>query len=79
MPVLNGHPSAGVAFVPTAVNAPTGGVPIGGPTASPPTMQGRAIIVDGTPVRVVVYALAAAASLVALRMAGFKFNVGVSG
>lgn len=35
-------------------------------------------IVDGTPVRVVVLALSAAAGLAALKMAGFKFNVGVS-
>lgn len=35
-------------------------------------------VVDGTPVRVVVLALAASASLWALRVAGFRFNVGVS-
>lgn len=34
--------------------------------------------VNGTPVRVVVIALAAAAGLTALRLAGFRFNVGVS-
>lgn len=36
------------------------------------------VVIDGTPVRVVVLALAAAASLTALKWAGFKFNVGVS-
>ncbi len=35
-------------------------------------------VVDGTPVRVVVLALAASASLWALKIAGFRFNVGVS-
>lgn len=39
--------------------------------------QGR-IVIDGTPIRVVVLALSAAAALTALRWAGFKFNVGVS-
>lgn len=38
----------------------------------------NSIVVDGTPVRVVVYALSAAAGLFALRMAGIKFNVGVA-
>ncbi len=78
MPVLNGHPSMGTTFAPTAMASPAGGIPIGGPTMSPPQMQTRSVIVDGTPVRVVVYSLAAAAGLLALRMAGFKFNVGVS-
>jgi hypothetical protein len=36
-------------------------------------------VVDGTPVRVVVLALAASASLWALKIAGFRFNIGVSG
>ena len=35
-------------------------------------------VIDGTPVRVVVIALAAATGLLALRTAGFRFNVGVS-
>lgn len=34
--------------------------------------------VDGTPIRVVAISLAAAASIMALRWAGFRFNVGVS-
>lgn len=50
----------------------------GGPVNSAPTMQNQAVVIDGTPVRVVTYALAAAAGLWALRLAGFKFNVGVS-
>jgi hypothetical protein len=36
-------------------------------------------VVDGTPVRVVAISLAAALGLIALRMGGFRFNVGVSG
>jgi hypothetical protein len=77
MPVLNGHPSATAVYVPTATAAP-GGIPIGGPVNGPRAAINNAVVVDGTPVRVVVYAFAAAAGLVALRMAGFKFNVGVS-
>jgi hypothetical protein len=71
---LNGHPNQRVVGVPMAVGAPTVG--IGGPATagSAPAMT----IIDGTPVRVVVMALSAAAGLFALRMAGFKFNVGVS-
>lgn len=36
------------------------------------------IVVDGTPVRVVMLALSAAAAITALKWAGFRFNVGVS-
>jgi len=36
------------------------------------------VVIDGTPIRVVVLAIAAAAGLTALRMAGIKFNVGVT-
>lgn len=50
---------------------------IGGPqTTGVPAPN--TVVIDGTPVRVVVLALAAAASLVALKWAGFRFNVGVS-
>lgn len=77
MAMLNGHPRNQPVYVPTALAAPGGGIPIGGPTTAP--MAGtNSIVVDGTPVRVVVYALSAAVGLFALRMAGFKFNVGVS-
>lgn len=56
-----------------------GGIQIGGPSgpSASPGAPGS-VVIDGTPVRVVVYALAAAASLMALKMAGFKFNVGVT-
>lgn len=37
-----------------------------------------AVVIDGTPMRVVTIALAAAVSIVALKWAGFRFNVGVS-
>lgn len=75
MPMFNGHPSSAPVMVPVTMSAP-GGIPIGGPTTGP--MVGTSVVVDGTPVRVVAYALAAAAGLFALRMAGFKFNVGVA-
>lgn len=35
-------------------------------------------LIDGTPVRVCVLAIAAAVGLTALKMAGIRFNVGVS-
>jgi hypothetical protein len=38
----------------------------------------NAVVIDGTPIRVVVLAVAAAAGLTALKWAGFRFNVGVS-
>lgn len=68
---LMGHPSQSApVMAPVQV--------IGGPTATAPTMQTQGIVIDGTPVRVVLYAVCAAAGLVALRWGGFKFNVGVS-
>ena len=79
MAVLQGHPSQAPVYVPVAASSPAGAISVGGPTTSPRTMQAGAMVVDGTPVRVVVYALAAGATLFILRMAGFKFNVGVSG
>jgi hypothetical protein len=36
-------------------------------------------VIDGTPVRVAVLALSAAAGLFALHAAGFRFSIGVSG
>jgi hypothetical protein len=39
---------------------------------------GGNLVIDGTPLRVVVLAFAAAAGLTALRLGGFRFNVGVS-
>jgi len=39
----------------------------------------RTPVIDGTPIRVAVLCLSAAAGLVALHAAGFRFNVGVSG
>lgn len=46
--------------------------------ADGPTQPANSVTIDGTPVRVVVLALSAAAGLTALRWAGFRFNVGVS-
>jgi hypothetical protein len=54
----------------------------GGPTASGASISNAdaraSVAIDGTPVRVVVLAFAAAAGLTALRWAGFKFNVAAS-
>lgn len=60
------------------------GVPVAPPGAAEAAIPGsggahNVVIIDGTPVRVVVLALSAAVGLTALRWAGFKFNVGVSG
>lgn len=68
--------SGNVAFVtgPAVTN-------VGGTTpnnAPPNSAKEFPAVIDGTPVRVVVIALSAAAGLTALRMAGFRFNVGVS-
>jgi hypothetical protein len=75
MPVLNGLQSR-VAFAP----APgAGNVP-----PAPPNLTGMdpagnvPDIIDGTPVRVGVIALSAAMGLLALRMVGVRFSVGVS-
>lgn len=76
MPILTGRGADGgySAVVGVTPNTGTSGVaPVDvnrGPTG--------VAVVDGTPVRVVVLALSAALGLTALRMAGFRFNVGVS-
>lgn len=41
-------------------------------------MNNPGLVIDGTPMRVVTIGFAAAAAIVALKWAGFKFNVGVS-
>lgn len=56
----------------------TGPTPGGPSTAAGPVAPTNTVVIDGTPVRVVVIALAAAAALTALRLGGFRFNVGVS-
>jgi hypothetical protein len=67
---LNGYGAA------TYIRPSDGAIGVGGPVvaSASPTMS----IVDGTPIRVVVLALAAAAGLTALKMAGIRFNIGVS-
>ena len=61
-------------YIPTAPSTPTRA-----PNEPPPQFGGSdVVVIDGTPVRVVVLALAAAATLAALRLGGFRFNVGVS-
>jgi hypothetical protein len=59
------------------------GVPVTPPGAVQASIPGsdpggNVVVIDGTPVRVVVLAFSAAIGLVALKWAGFKFNVGVS-
>lgn len=46
--------------------------------AAPRVQAGGNIVIDGTPLRVVVLAVAGAAALTALRWAGVRFNVGAS-
>ncbi len=80
MGFLQGH------SVPVYGQVPYGAA--GGAAAAPSAAQQPARIMDasrggfvgvnGTPVRIVVLAFAAAAGLTALKLAGFRFNVGVS-
>lgn len=76
MAVLDGY-SQGPTFIAgpqgTTVNGRSAGtVSSGSPNAS------MAAVIDGTPIRVVVLALSAAAGLTALHWAGFRFSIGVS-
>jgi hypothetical protein len=76
MPLLAGRASDGAysAVIGVTPNTGTSGV---APVDANRGPAGLAVI-DGTPVRVVVLALSAALGMTALRMAGFRFNVGVS-
>jgi len=68
MAVLHGYgPGYGFAG-PAPVNTP----------ATPNAAVSGSVVIDGTPVRVAMLALAAAAGIAALKWAGFRFNVGVS-
>lgn len=60
--------------------ATAGATPTRAPNEPPRVLGGGSdtVVIDGTPVRVVVLALAAAAALAALRFGGIRFNVGVS-
>lgn len=64
MPVLGGNPVQG----PTMVTN----------TGVPAADSQAAVVIDGTPVRVLLLAGIGAAGLFALKLSGFKFNVGVS-
>lgn len=53
------------------------------PSANPMAVPGsdpslNTVVIDGTPIRVVILCVAAAAGLTALRLGGVRFNVGVS-
>lgn len=77
MAFLNGH-NQSVQMVGVAAPA---AVPVAGDTtrhAGATTTGTGAQIIDGTPVRVGVIALMAAGGLLAFKMAGLRFNVGVS-
>lgn len=76
MGYLAGHSSATQTIRVTTPGAPQ--VAVGGPTSGATTDGMGTSVIDGTPVRVVVLALAAAGGLWALKSAGLRFNVGVS-
>lgn len=71
MTVLNGY-GGGVQFV------QNGPAMAANDVAGAPPGVNQPSVIDGTPVRVVVLALAAAAGLTALHMAGFRFSVTAS-
>jgi len=74
MASLNGYGT-----VPMYGPAGTAGPSSGTPAAIPGSATGRGmVVIDGTPVRVVILMLAAAGGLWALKLAGVRFNVGVS-
>jgi hypothetical protein len=60
----------------TAAPAPM--PPAGGTVGGQGVAAGGNAVIDGTPVRVVVICLAAAAGLAALGAAGLKFSIGAS-
>lgn len=69
-----GIPGAnGVQYVRATTGSP--GSPSGGEATMP---NAAGVVIDGTPVRIVILALAAAAGLTALKWAGIRFNVGVT-
>lgn len=80
MAFLNGH-SVPVYGMGTPGYA-GGGAAAPSAAANPATMmdnaRGSLAGINGTPVRIVVLAFAAAAGLTALKLSGFRFNVGVS-
>lgn len=55
----------------TVTNPTNATAPIG------PVTTGSRIVIDGTPMRVVILAMAGAAGVVILRWSGFKFNVAI--
>lgn len=71
---INGY-SNRVQYV--ATGAPQVSVGGANPSATMDAGTGTHVI-DGTPVRVVAIALAAAAGLAAFKLAGWRFNIGVS-
>lgn len=74
---LNGH-SSDVQYITTVAPAVDAGAGSPGQPSTGTTTGTGTNVIDGTPVRVVVLALAAAGGLFALKAAGLRFNVGVS-
>lgn len=58
--------------------APMPQAPAAGNVAAQGTTGGNSAVIDGTPIRVVIICLAAAAGLFALSAAGLKFSIGAS-
>lgn len=73
MAFLSGHSMPTMGFSPGAASPQAAA----NPGAVFDGANGRPVI-DGTPVRIVVLALAAATGLTVLKLSGFRFNVGVS-
>lgn len=57
-----------------SVASPNATAPVG---ANGNVNTGSRIVIDGTPMRVIVLAMTGAAGVVLLRWAGFKFNVAI--
>jgi hypothetical protein len=73
VPVLNGYAQGHQPQYMIAPQATTGAAP-----ADVDLSAGVTTAIDGTPVRVVMLALAGAAGLFAFRLAGVRFHVGVT-
>jgi hypothetical protein len=63
---------------PTAMPVVAAGVDNSRPSGAIMDDNRNLLVIDGTPIRVVVLAASAALAIMALRWSGFRFNVGVS-
>jgi hypothetical protein len=80
MAFLNGHSMPVYGSTPYGAPGPGAAAPSAAtqPARVMDAARGGFSGVNGTPVRIVTIAFAAAAGLFALKLSGFKFNVGVS-